>query len=264
MRVDCYWGEPSLGLGPEHMNSIGSQTVQVEYHQSKEVRVPWIPISAGHQCLIVNASCDINDPIELPFQPRLDRHVAQRNIDVIQAAAAKSVTFSVGVNNIAPLMATTRVTARLEHVALNRKAAATMSHRDMVNHVATYVRGEHADVVRDVADESRFGRSAPQIRSQLSERSSIVRSREGASFFSRMLLASDQPSGPPVDTSRDITLHEVVMQGFEHRQLDLELGVPGNAGPGEFVVYHLIQYVAGLQVGGYTIVVEIPGARGEG
>ena len=54
------------------------------------------------------------------------------------------------------------------------------------------------------------------------------------------------------------------MKGFEHRALDLELGIPGNAGPGEFVVFHVIQYVAGLQVGGYTIVVEIPGTLSDG
>jgi hypothetical protein len=265
-RVDFYWGDASLGLGPGHMNFIASDTVVVPYHRSKDVRVKWVPISTGHECLIVNTTCDINDVIAQPLQPTLDRHVGQRNVNVVQAGPGKLVPFLVGLNNLAPMMATITVAARLEHLAVSRKASATMSHRDIVSHVANYVRGEHTDIVRDVADESRFGRSAPRIRGQLSERSSIVPSREGKSFFAHMLLASDQraASGSRVDTSRDIPLAEVVMKGFEHRELELELGVPGNAGPGEFVVFHVIQDVAGLQVGGYTIVVEIPGTRGDG
>jgi hypothetical protein len=265
-RVDFYWGDAAVGLGPGQMNFIGSDTVVVPFHQSKDVRVKWVPISTGHECLMVNTTCDINDAIAQPFQPTLDRHVGQRNINVVQAGAGKPVKFLVGVNNLAPMMATLTVAARLEHLAVSRKATATMSHRDIVNHVASYVRGEHTDIVRDIADDSRFGRSAPRIRGQLSEASSIVPSREGKSFFAHLLLASDQraASGSRRDMSRDIPLAEAVMKGFEHRALDLELGIPGNAMPGEFVVCHVIQDIAGLQVGGYTIVVEIPGTLGDG
>ena len=265
-RVDFYWGDAAGGLGPGQMNFIASETVVVPFHQSRDVRVKWVPISTGHECLIVNTTCDINDVIAQPFQPTLDRHVGQRNVNVVQAGAGKVVNFAVGVNNLAPMMATITVAARLEHLAVSRKATATMSHRDIVNHVANYVRGEHTDIVRDFADESRFGRSAPRIRGQLSEASSIVPSREGRSFFAHMLLASDQraASGSRREMNRDIPLAEAVMKGFEHRTLDLELGIPGNAGPGEFVVFHVIQEIAGLQVGGYTIVVEIPGTLGDG
>ena len=265
-RVDFYWADASTGLGPGQMNFIASETVFVPYHRSKIVPVKWIPTSSGHECLMVNTTCDINDAIAQPFLPTLDRHVAQKNIHVEQAGAGKVVNFAVGVNNLAPMMATITLSARLEHLSVSRKATTAMSHRDIVNHVASYVRGEHTDIVRDIADQSRFGRSAPRIRGQLSEASSIVPSREGRSFFAQILSAGDQraASGSRRDTSRDIPLAEAVMKGFEHRALDLELGIPGNAGPGEFVVFHVIQYVAGLQVGGYTIVVEIPGTLSDG
>ena len=265
-RVDFYWGHAGVGLGPGQMNFIATETVVVPFHRWKDVRVKWVPTSTGHECLMVNTTCDINDPIAQPFQPTLDRHVAQRNISVVQAGAGETVKFQVGVNNLAPMMATITVAARLEHLAVRRNATAAMPHRDVVSHVANHVRGERADIVRDIADESRFDRSAPRIRGQLSEASSIVPSRNGRSFFAHMLLGSDQRAALASrrDTSRDIALVEAMMRGFEHRALDLELGIPGNAGPGEFVVFHVSQAIAGLQVGGYTIVVEIPGTIGDG
>jgi hypothetical protein len=51
------------------------------------------------------------------------------------------------------------------------------------------------------------------------------------------------------------------MPAFEQRRMHLDLGVPGYAHPGEFVVFHLFQRLQGFTVGGYTVVVPISPSR---
>lgn len=268
-RVDFYWMEPSTA--PGNMNWIGSTWVEVPYHKSKDVRcpAPWVPKFLGHECLIVNSSADIDDPIVLPFHPRLDRHVGQRNVNVVQAGAGHKLRFSLTVNNLAPMAARATIAARFEHVVVSRAARRTMAYRDVIDQVTSYHRraprsGEgRADIVQDVAGDARFARNAPQIESRLSDQSAIVPTRDGKAYFGQMLLAADaqSPSGAVVDGRDDITLHEVQMNGFEQRRLELELGVPGNASPGEFVVAHVMQSIEGISVGGYTIVAEMAARR---
>ena len=73
VKVDFYWGDPSLGLGAEHMNLVGTEWVQVRSHTSVDVRcnTPWVPVfvNKGHECLKVNCSNPILDPIMTPFDP---------------------------------------------------------------------------------------------------------------------------------------------------------------------------------------------------
>ncbi|HEX2340290.1 MAG TPA: hypothetical protein VHI98_07415 [Vicinamibacterales bacterium] len=255
-RVDFYWADPSLGLGPGQMNFIGSDTVFVDYHRSKDVRVPWTPLVTGHHCLVVNTTAEINDPIEMSFHPRLDRHVGQRNIGVVHAAPGKPIQLSLGVNNLAPMLTSVRVTARMQDVVVNPEATARWSRYEIVNAVAHHVRGEDS---RDIIEMAGFERSAPRVRSQLSDRTTLAPSREAHRFFAQLMGSAGRARESTADTSENITLHELTMQGFEGRQLDLELGVPNNGARGEFVVFHVMQQIAGLAVGGYTVIVEVAG-----
>ena len=89
VKVDFYWADPSLGLGPGTMNLVGSEWVEVPSLSSVDVRCSesWKPVvvNDGHECVMVNCSNHVLDPIWHPFQPTLDRHVAQRNLHVVTA-----------------------------------------------------------------------------------------------------------------------------------------------------------------------------------
>jgi hypothetical protein len=266
-RLDFYWADPSLGLGPGQMNLIGSEWVEVPYHKSARVRcsTPWVPTGAGHQCLLVNSTCDINDPIAAPFQPQFDRHAGQRNVTVIQGGAGQVVSLSLRINNIAPMAMRTTVVARVQHLAVRRGAATPASYEDIFNQSTDSRHGLEGGVFHRVADDARVERSAAHIESQLSEKTSIMPTPHGRSYFGRLLMAADQQrASSERDTQGDILLHEVAMNGYEQRRLELSIALPRNAQSGEFVVTDVMQNLEGLTVGGYTIVAEIAAGRRDG
>jgi hypothetical protein len=266
--VDFYWGDPSPSFGPGNMNHIGTEWVEVDAHQTTDVRcsTPWTPIRVndGHECLMVNCASPIHDWNKLvqrfPFQPRLDRRVGQRNLTVLPGDPGGTLDFGIGVNNLFPMTATATVTARMAHVAVDRRAADTLSRRDIVNRVAAFDGSAGREpLARDVTEGQRLARSAPRIHGSLDERSRIVPFPEARAYLAN-LLASDgaAPSAAVREAGRDTTLASISMEAFEQRRMHLELGVPANARPGEFVLFHLFQSLAGFAVGGYTIVVQIP------
>jgi hypothetical protein len=122
-RVDFYWADPSAGLGPGNMNLIGTEWVEIPAHTAVELRCakPWVPtyLNGGHECLMVNCSNPILDPITSPFQPTLDRHVGQRNIAVLQPQAGHFIEFPFNISNLLPLSARVSVTASLRHLIVD-------------------------------------------------------------------------------------------------------------------------------------------------
>lgn len=88
-RVRFFWADPSVGLGEADAHFIGETLVEVPPMRAVLVQcpVPWVPsyLNNGHECLFVDAGNQIFDPVTSPFLPREDRHVGQRNIQVLPA-----------------------------------------------------------------------------------------------------------------------------------------------------------------------------------
>lgn len=270
-RVDFYWGDPSLGLGPGKMTHIGTEWAVLEPHRGTRVRcgTPWVPtfLNNGHECLMVQCVGPVLEDVPgafieppFPLQPQIDRHVGQRNIAVLPSTTATTLSFGVDVYNPFPLTAATRITARIRHVVMSRAALATLSHQQMVNEAAAFDPWSSArrGVVRD-AREVGGTRRAPNISARLSERGSLIESPGARAYFAHLLLAAEETlaSGAHVETRDELLLEETTLRAFENRRLELELSVPAGAQPGEFLVFHLAQTTADLTVGGYTIVVPI-------
>jgi hypothetical protein len=117
VRVEFYWFNPTLGVTQADANLIGSAWVDLGNRfdlQSdwKEVRTPygrwlskgshaivccpqtWYPVfeNNGHECLVVRVFDPILDTVKPnQFSAAKDRHVAQRNISVSQAASPASI-----------------------------------------------------------------------------------------------------------------------------------------------------------------------------
>jgi len=140
-RVDFYWGNPAIGLGPGQMHLIGTEWTQVPAHAVHVVRctTPWVPVyeNGGHECLIVNCTSPILDPIAQPFQPILDRHVGQRNITVLQGTPGQLIKFKLEVNNFFPLAAEVAITARTQQVTVSPQTLTSTPFRDVLNRIAT-------------------------------------------------------------------------------------------------------------------------------
>ncbi len=92
-KVDFYWADPSVGLGSDDFNLIGTEWVEVPPMGKKVVKcnTPWIPefLNNGHECVMVNTDNAVLDPIQAPFFPKFDRHVGQKNMTVLTADEPK-------------------------------------------------------------------------------------------------------------------------------------------------------------------------------
>lgn len=94
--VEFYWVDPSLGVGPANAHLIAQTMVSLgargsaRAHAVVKCPVAWIPdfLNGGHECLLVRVWDNSSD---LPGAPMLDarvnRHVGQRNIHVIDTPA---------------------------------------------------------------------------------------------------------------------------------------------------------------------------------
>ncbi len=61
----------------------------------------WVPIEVnnGHECLIVEAYIPVFDPLTDPMQPVDDRHVGQKNEQLLTLKAGQSFHFHLGAHN---------------------------------------------------------------------------------------------------------------------------------------------------------------------
>jgi hypothetical protein len=88
-EVSFFWCNPSVGLGAPDAHYIGKELLEIQPMSSVDVRcnTPWIPdyVNDGHECLFAIAHNHVTDPVLKPFQPWADRHVGQRNVNVLPA-----------------------------------------------------------------------------------------------------------------------------------------------------------------------------------
>ena len=90
--VSFYWFNPSLAIDGAHAHLIGQTRVDLGPRNSplchKLVKCPkaWVPVmeNGGHECLVVKVWGFGDAVADTQWSPWLDRHVAQRNVSVVQ------------------------------------------------------------------------------------------------------------------------------------------------------------------------------------
>jgi hypothetical protein len=292
-QVNFFWADPSLGLGPGNFTRIEAQYVEIrslmEGGGAIELRCPWVPeyLNNGHECLQVHCTNPILDPDLAPFQPRIERHVAQRNVTVLHAGAGVKLEFLVSINNAWPTAARTVINGRAEHLMLHGRAE-HWTPRDLIGAAAAFG-VEHADSVealrgryREGTDEaravqrvveslasrrersarpvlSRAVRGPARMTAELMQGTRIVEARGVDGMYERRLRAEQvlKPAGRAAGDAGAVLMEGLSLRPFEQRKLMLHLQVPADARPGEFVVFHATQMAEQLQVGGYAIVVRV-------
>jgi hypothetical protein len=89
--VRFYWANPNAGFDRNSANLIGSAFVSLNAGQAQDVLclTPWIPafVNGGHECVLAEAF-HTSDPLTtgINFEVTTDRHVAQRNLNVVMAS----------------------------------------------------------------------------------------------------------------------------------------------------------------------------------
>ncbi|QND31719.1 hypothetical protein HB772_04975 [Sinorhizobium meliloti] len=104
-RVNFYWADPSVGFDRTTAHPIGTAFASVDPGASVEVLSlqPWIPefVNDGHECVLAEAFHVPQDPLPATaaFNVPNDRHVAQRNLSVVQAFTSGFFRFTFSVWN---------------------------------------------------------------------------------------------------------------------------------------------------------------------
>jgi len=103
--VTFWWSDPSLAITAAQ--PIGTAFVNIPGRQSRVVQCPepWVPVvvNGGHECLLAEAFLPAYDPVTSPLDPVLDRHVGQRNEQLVVVKAGEHFTITLVCANVAPL-----------------------------------------------------------------------------------------------------------------------------------------------------------------
>jgi hypothetical protein len=92
--VHFYWANPSVGFDRSTANPIGTAFVSLGPGQAQDVLclTPWVPafVNGGHECVLAEAF-SASDPLPAgpDFNVPTDRHVAQRNLEVLMASTKR-------------------------------------------------------------------------------------------------------------------------------------------------------------------------------
>ncbi len=96
--VDAFVANPSTGFTPATATPIGGDWVTVQAYSTASVDLPWTPLAtdSGHRCVIARVSLVV--PFDSYTDPTVfdvvgDRHVAQRNITVLDVPAGERTSF---------------------------------------------------------------------------------------------------------------------------------------------------------------------------
>jgi hypothetical protein len=291
VKVDFYWANPALGLGPNTMNFIGSEYVEIPSVSAVDVRcaTAWVPavVNGGHECVMVNCSCWLLDPTTHPFQPTLDRHVGQRNLHVVQGSPGQAFALALQVINVFPIAMATTVEA---HFALLQPAepARELSLLEVGSLAATFVQQQRWSVrrlasmlppgspARKAAQGALAGvrrttsvrrapfteistrRGSTAVASRLREERGVIQGRGQGAHAGRLLAALDAFSEiDEIELPRGIPLEQLELEALSFRTLDAEVSVPGDAHEGDLVVVHFSHQAGPISAGGYTLVVQI-------
>jgi len=95
VTINYYWADPSAGFNRSTANFVGTSYTALDPGETRDVLclTPWFPafINDGHACILAEAFVPNVDPLpdSIEFNVPTDRHVAQRNLSIVQASTAR-------------------------------------------------------------------------------------------------------------------------------------------------------------------------------
>lgn len=102
--VKFWWANPSLAITESSANLIGTGWADIPSGWSiiVEYPTPWIPVveNGGHECLIAEAYIPVFDPLTVPMDPVEDRHVGQKNEQLVTLGKGQSFKINIHAANV--------------------------------------------------------------------------------------------------------------------------------------------------------------------
>jgi hypothetical protein len=236
--VKFWWANPSLAITESTANLIGIGYANVPSGWSVDVQCPnpWVPVeeNGGHECLIAEAFIPVSDPLTAAMDPMDDRHVGQKNEQLIMLKKGERFTTKVQAINITDTAKELRFDIQPLHLETIhplvklRGVGGTPSHQ-------TIPLG-----LKFIDEASTFIAKSLLFADRL-----LLR---GLKKIEDMLEHSIEPSQ---------VSHAARFEPLESRTLEISGQVPEDAEVGQNFVFRVVQRIGNMVTGGYTVNVVV-------
>jgi hypothetical protein len=240
--VKFWWADPSLAIteATAHLIGIGSSNIQSQCSAVVQCPTPWVPIveNNGHECLLAEAFIPAFDPLVSPMDPVDDRHVGQKNEQLIIIAKSRIFTTRLHAVNITGF--TQSLTFEVQPLRI-----ATL-HPLLAAHARTLP----ARLLPPSA--------ALPLTLHLNNTASFF-TGPSAVFARRLLSMTLQEVA---GTARDCFTPAQITQAaqfepWETRTIEITGHVPPDAQVGQTFAFRILQRVGRMITGGYTVIVVV-------
>jgi len=248
--VKFWWADPSLAIteANAHLIGVGFADIPSGYTVKVPCPEPWIPVvvNGGHECLIAEAYSPLFDRLTAPMDPVEDRHVGQKNEQLLVLAPGQKFRVGLRAVNAASLGQLVAVEAYPSPLGL---LPATLTAR---------LAGREGERLR------RLGLRAPArilpIDVRLSDQT-LTFDPPSTLFARRLLTASIAAAKGAAAGGCDCAAPQVARTAafapWEARTVEVVGAAPPDARPGDTFAFRIQQRAGGLVIGGYTVVIVI-------
>ncbi len=236
--VKFWWANPSVAITEASANLIGIGFVNIPSLRSVvlECPKPWIPIeeNGGHECLLAEAYVPGLDPLSSPMDPVVDRHVGQKNEQLVVVAPGERFRVRFSMANISPFAQ--RTVLSVAPVTLDR--------------VPPLIQGRG---IKGLALSLPVNPVIPLSLDVVSDRRLF---QPPSSVFAKRLVQADMEQGaaPAPQIS-----HELDLEAWEGRDFELSGEVPHGTAAGQVFVLRVYQTLGLVVTGGYTLNLVVSG-----
>ena len=239
VTVKFYWADPSLAITETSANlfGIGFADIPSGWSVVVESRKPWVPVeeNGGHECLIAEAYIPVFDPLTSPMDPVDDRHVGQKNEQLVQVAAGMAFTTKVKALNAVGLEQP--LTFEVQPLRLAAVHPLVEARARMLR---VALQGPSPDVL--------------PLSLRMHDDGGVY-TGPSTLFASRLLeQARQEIAGTSVDTSASVQIaHTARFAPWESRTVEIRGQVPAGAQPGQTFTFRIVQRIGRMIAGGYTV-----------
>ena len=248
VTVKFWWADPSAAITETtaHLIGVGSADIPSGWSVVVECPTPWVPIlkNGGHECLIAEAyigetpNIPFSDPLTAPMDPVSDRHVGQKNEQLITLSPGQSFTAPIGVLNVFSIPLPLTIEVRPLHLTT----------------IHPLLRARVGLVRAELQPPS----SELSLSLRLSDAPGVV-TRPSTLFAGRLLsMAQQEFAGKSVDAVAPTQVtHTEQFEPWESRTIKVTGQIPPGAIPGQTYGFRVIQRFGRMIAGGYTVNVVV-------
>jgi hypothetical protein len=236
--IKFWWADPALVITEASANLIGKGFANIPSGWSVPVECPkpWVPVveNGGHECLIAEAYIPKFDELTAPMDPWEDRHVGQRNEQLVQVGAGESFT--------------TRVKA------INAMAVAqpvTIEVRPLISEAVHPLLSRRASALEGAL---RPPSSVLPVSVRTSDEMSVY-TGTSTQLASRMLsMARLEVAGRGAETMAPVQVRQTTQfQPWESRTIEITGQIPSGAQVDQTYSFQVVQRIGTMVAGGYTV-----------